>query len=70
MDPNTTFANIDAIKKAIGEATEQEVRIKAREPEEEAKRTADKLAKAKIQDFMFEWQAIVVGWIRPLNLDQ
>jgi hypothetical protein len=58
VDPNTRFANIDAIKKAMNEATEQEERIKARQPEKEAKRTADELAKAKMQDFMFEWQAI------------
>jgi hypothetical protein len=58
VDPNTRFANIDAIKKAMDEAAEQEARIKAREPEKEAKRTVDELAKAKMQDFMFEWQAI------------
>ena len=58
VDPNTRFANIDAIKKAIDEAAEQEARIKAREPEKEAKKTADELAKAKMQDFIFEWQAI------------
>jgi len=58
VDPNTKFANIDAIKKAMDEATEQEARIKAREPEKEAKKTADELTKAKMQDFMFEWQAI------------
>jgi len=38
VDPNTRFANIDAIKKAMDEAAEQEARIKAREPEKEAKR--------------------------------
>ena len=38
VDPNTKFANIDAIKKAMDEATEQEARIKAREPEKEAKK--------------------------------
>jgi hypothetical protein len=58
VDPNTKFANIDAIMKAMDEAAEQEARIKAREPEKEAKKTADELAKAKMQDFMFEWQAI------------
>ena len=58
LDPNTRFANIDAIKKAMDEAAEQEAQIKAREPEKEAKRTADELAKAKMQDFMFEWQAV------------
>jgi hypothetical protein len=38
VDPNTKFANIDAIKKAMDEATEQGARIKAREPEKEAKK--------------------------------
>jgi hypothetical protein len=38
VDPNTKFANIDAIKKAMDEATEQEARIKARESEKEAKK--------------------------------
>ena len=57
IDPNTRFASIDAIKKAIDEATEQEARIKARQPEKEAKRTADQLEKAKMQDFMFEWRS-------------
>jgi len=38
VDPNTKFAHIDAIKKAMDEATEQEARIKAREPEKEAKK--------------------------------
>jgi hypothetical protein len=57
VDPNTGFANIDAIM-AMDEAAEQEARIKAREPEKEAKKTADELAKAKMQDFMFEWQAM------------
>ena len=42
----------------MDEAAEQEAQIKAREPEKEAKRTADELAKAKMQDFMFEWQAV------------
>jgi hypothetical protein len=53
VDPNTKFANIDTIKRAMDEAAEQEARIKAREPEKEAKKTADELAKAKMQDFMF-----------------
>jgi len=57
IDPNTRFANIDAIKKAIDKATEQEARIKVRGPEKEAERAADQLAKAKMQDFMFEWQS-------------
>jgi hypothetical protein len=48
VNPNTRFANIDAIKKAMDEAAEKEAQIKAREPEKEA----------KMQDFMFEWQAI------------
>jgi succinate dehydrogenase/fumarate reductase-like Fe-S protein len=58
VDLNIRFANIDAIKKGIDEAAEQKARIKARQLEKEVKRTADELAKAKMQDFMFEWQAI------------
>jgi succinate dehydrogenase/fumarate reductase-like Fe-S protein len=53
MDLNTRFININAIKKGINKATEQEARIKARQSEKEAKRTADELAKAKMQDFTF-----------------
>jgi hypothetical protein len=45
-------------KKAMDEAAEQKARIKAREPEKEAKRMADGLAKAEMQDFTFEWQAV------------
>ena len=37
VDPNTRFANIDAIKKAMDEAAEQEARIKAREPEKDGR---------------------------------
>jgi len=51
VDPNTKSANIDAIMKAMDEAAEQEARIKAREPEKEAKKTADELAKAKNAGF-------------------
>ena len=32
VDPNTRFANMDAIKKAMDEAAEKEAQIKAREP--------------------------------------
>ena len=42
----------------MDENAEQEARIKARELEKEAKKTAGDLAKAKMQDFMFEWQAM------------
>jgi hypothetical protein len=56
-DPDARFANIDAVERAMDEAAEQEARIKAREPEKEAKRTADEFAEAKMQDFMFEWRA-------------
>ena len=38
VDPNTRFANINIIKKVIDEAIEQKARIKARQPEKEAKR--------------------------------
>ena len=58
LDPNTRFANIDAIKKATDEAAEREARIKARELEKEAKRTTIELVKAETQDFIFEWQAV------------
>lgn len=58
VDPNTRNANIDAIKKVIDEAEEQEARIKARETEKKGKRTVDVLAKAKMQGFRFEWQAV------------
>ena len=37
LDPNTRFANIDAIKKATDEATEREARTKARELEKKPK---------------------------------
>jgi hypothetical protein len=58
LDPNTRFANIDAIKKATDEAAEREARIKARELEKEVKRTTVELVKAETQDFIFEWQAV------------
>jgi hypothetical protein len=38
VDPNTRFINIDAIKKVMDEDIKQKARIKAREPEKEAKR--------------------------------
>jgi hypothetical protein len=56
--PNTRFANIDAIKKAMDADAEREAQIKAREPEKEVEKIVDELAKAKMQDFMFEWQAV------------
>jgi hypothetical protein len=55
LDGNT---RLDTTKKAMDEAAEQEARTKAREPEKEAKRMADGLAKAETQDFTFEWQAV------------
>ena len=48
---------MDAIKKAMEEAIEQRARIEARQPEVEAKKAAEAIARVNMQDLMCEWQA-------------
>ncbi len=55
-DPNSRFINIDAIRKAQEELAIQEQRRKEREPIVEARKLADQMAKANMQEFMHEWQ--------------
>ena len=54
VDPNTKFANIDAIKKAKDEAAEQQARIEARESEVEAKarKAAEAIKRVNMQDLL------------------
>ncbi len=55
-DPNTRFVNIENIRRAQEELAIQEQRKKQREPIVEARKLADQMAKANMQEFMHEWQ--------------
>lgn len=55
-DPNTKFAEINAIKAAIEKAEIEQQLAARRDREGEARRTAEAVVQANMEDFMFEWQ--------------
>ena len=57
LDPNSKFADIEKIKKAIDEAAVLEARLQQRHPEIEAEKAAAASLQAGLQECILEWQA-------------
>jgi transcriptional regulator len=56
-DPNTRFANIEMVKKAMEEAELRKQQLQARMPELEAQKVSEAASKATFESHLFEWQA-------------